>query len=409
MLTKEILDTIDDVVLESSIEVFESMCTAYDKAYDVLEYCADDNVDFDMFSIIQESTVEEDDVDTDADIKKKKNKKQENILSKMVDAIIGFFKMIGSAIASFFGKVKEGVSEKFRKLSKKSDKECNEVQDAIDNGPAGDKLDKAASNFEEKAETKEELTDNSNDDKPDNDDKKSDNKTKIIVKEKKIKTHIKFESWIKFLEYSYAYTERIIDKTSNLTKSDVKSAIVNRPTRSIQHKRNSGNFAPLEGEFKKVQGVLSDVVGDIKGGSDVRKARLKKQILFTKFCRKYTMSEAADYIDKVNDLLSKNIESSKTALEKFKKVKTMLDKDTGANPVFNKLLKDITKIHTELANIGSVTLALTKYIGLELGLYDSMLAIIIPMFDKEEADRKKAAEDANPTLNVNVRTKKSED
>lgn len=408
MLTKEILDTIDDVVLESSIEVFESLCTAYDKAYDVLEYCADDNIDFNMFSIIQESKVEEDDVDTDADIKKKKSKKQGNILTKMVDAIIGFFKMIGSAISSFFGKVKEGVSDKLRKLSKKSDKECNEVQDAIDNGPAGEKLDKAASNFEEKAETKDELTDNSSDDKPDNDNKKPDNKTKIIVKEKKIKTHIKFDAWIKFLEYSYAYTERIIDKTSGLTKSDVKSAIVNRPTRALQHNKNCGNLYPLHGEFEKVQGKFSDIIGDIKGGSDVRKARLKRQVLFSRFCKKYSLAEVADSIDKINDLLNKNIESSKTALEKFKKVKAMLDKD-NSNPVFNKLVKDITKIHTELANIGSVTLALTKYIGLELGLYDSMLAIIIPMFDKEVADKKKAEEDANPTLNINVRTKKSEE
>lgn len=116
----------------------------------------------------------------------------------------------------------------------------------------------------------------------------------------------------------------------------------------------------------------------------------------------------ADSIDKIDDLLNKNIESSKSALEKFKKVKVVLDNGNN-NSTFNKLVKDITKIHTELANIGSVTLALTKYIGLELGLYDSMLAIIIPMFDKEVADKKKAEEEANPTLNVNVRTKNNEE
>lgn len=402
MISKEIIDSIDEVVIESNINVFESLCASYDKAYDILEYCSDDDVDFGMFSIIQESTIEKGDTESNADIKKK-DKKQGNILSKMLDAIIGFFKMIGSAIASFFGKAKEGISDKLRKLSKKSDKECSDVQDKIDNSPAGDKLNKAASSFEEKAETKDELTDNSDEEKSDNSEEKSDNKTKIIVKEKKVKTHIKFDAWVRFLEYSYAYTERLIDKTSGITKGDVRSAIVNRPTRAIQK-----NNMPLKGEIEKVQGGFTDFIGDIKGGSDVRKARLKKQKLFSNSCKKYPVSEVADNIDKIDDLLKKNIESSKTALERFKKVKIMLDKGNN-NPTFNKLVKDITKIHTELANIGSVTLALTKYIGLELGLYDSMLAIIIPMFDKEVADKKKAEEDANPTLNVNVRTKKSED
>lgn len=402
MISKEIIDSIDEVVIESNIDVFESLCASYDKAYDILEYCSDDDVDFGMFSIFQEATIEKGDTESNADIKKK-DKKQGNILSKMLDAIIGFFKMIGSAIASFFGKAKEGISDKLRKLSKKSDKECSDVQDKIDNGPAGDKLDKAASSFEEKAETKEALTDSSDEEKSDGGEKKPDNKTKIIVKEKKIKTHIKFDAWIKFLEYSYAYTERVINKATVLTKSDVRSAIVNRPTRAIQK-----NNKPLKDEIEKVQGGVADLIGDIKGGSDVRKARLKKQSLFTNFCKKYPVSEVADSIDKIDDLLNKNIESSKNALEKFKKVKIMLDKGNN-NSTFNKLVKDITKIHTELANIGSVTLALTKYIGLELGLYDSMLAIIIPMFDKEMADKKKAEEDANPTLNVNVRTKNNEE
>ena len=59
--------------------------------------------------------------------------------------------------------------------------------------------------------------------------------------------------------------------------------------------------------------------------------------------------------------------------------------------------------------IGRVTLALTKFIGLELGLYDAMLNIIIPMFDKEKADKEKEEEKSNPTVNVNVRTKKDDE
>lgn len=103
MISKEIIDSIDEVVIESNIDVFESLCASYDKAYDILEYCSDDDVDFGMFSIIQESTIEKGDTESNADIKKK-DKKQGNILSKMLDAIISFFKMIGSAIASSSGK-----------------------------------------------------------------------------------------------------------------------------------------------------------------------------------------------------------------------------------------------------------------------------------------------------------------
>lgn len=423
-ISKEIFDSIDTVVIESNIDVYESLCASYDKAYDILEYCSEDETDLSLFNIVQEAAIEEDDTDVDAEAKKSKKKKskkdnEDSLIKKMIDAVISFFKMIGSAIASFFGKVKEGVTDKLRKLSKKSDSECNRVQEEIDNGPAGKKIDNAASKFEEKAEMKEELTEggsesSSDDDKGEKDDKKE-NKTKIIVKEKKVKTHIRFDNWINFLEYSYNYTERIVDTTSGLTKSDIQSAITNRPTRSLQGKKlvyingtNPDKNKKLSPEYEKVQGKIADVIGDIKGGSDVRKARLKKQKMFNRFCHKYPMSEVADKIDKINDLLQKNIDSSKAALEKFKKVKIMCEKGT-TNPALKKLVRDINKIHTELGNIGRVTLALTKFIGLELGLYDAMLAIIIPMFDKEKSDKEKEEEKSNPTINVNVRTKKDDE
>jgi hypothetical protein len=120
------------------------------------------------------------------------------------------------------------------------------------------------------------------------------------------------------------------------------------------------------------------------------------------------MSEMADKLDIINDLLQKNIDSSKAALEKFKKIKIMVDKGTS-NPRLKKIIRNINKIHVELGNIGRVTLALTKFIGLELGLYDAMLNIIIPMFDKEKADKEKEEEKSNPTVNVNVRTKKDDE
>ena len=417
-ISKEIFDSRDTVVIESNIDVYESLCASYDKAYDILEYCSEDESDLSLFNIVQEAAIEEDDTDVDAEAKKSKKKKskkdnEDSLIKKMIDAVISFFKMIGSAIASFFGKVKEGVTDKLRKLSKKSDSECDRVQKEIDNGPAGKKIDNAASKFEEKIDMKEEYTESGSESSSDDDkgEKKGDNKTKIIVKDKKVKTHIKLDNWITFLKYSLAYSERIVDTTEGLTKSDVNSAITNRPTRALQNKlipSPKGSNHRVDAEYDKVQGKIADIAGDIKGGSDVRKARLKRTILFTRICRRYRMSEMADKLDTINDLLQKNIDSSKAALEKFKKIKIMVDKGTS-NPRLKKLIRNINKIHVELGNIGRVTLALTKYIGLELGLYDAMLNIIIPMFDKEKADKEKEEEKSNPTVNVNVRTKKDDE
>ena len=390
-ITEEIFDEIDIVVTESQIEVFESMCNAYDKAYDILEYCSADETDINMFSIVQEATVSDNDDESEPDAEVKKKKKQSNILSRILDAIVGFFKMIGSAIASLFKKVKEGVTDKLRKLSKKNDSECAAVQEIIEETSAEKKIDTVATNFEQKIELKEELTDNSKSKEDKEAERKgtSSNKTNIVVKEKKIKTHIKFDAWISFLEYANEWSQKVVDTVSSIaSKADVKSAIVNRPTRSIQGKNQYGiKNSYVDGSYEKVQGKLADFVGDIKGGKEVRQARLKHQTMFTGFCKKYSVSEVADNIDKINELLKKNIESSKKAYEMFDKLKKVCDSDAH-DEFFHKLAKDVTKIHTELANIAGVTVALAKYIGMELNLYDSMLTIIIPLFDDAEKKAK---------------------
>lgn len=411
-ITEEIFDEIDVVVTESQIEVFESMCNAYDKAYDILEYCSTDETDINMFSIVQEATVSDNEDESEPDAEAKKKKKQGNILSRILDAIVGFFKMIGSAIANLFKKVKEGVTDKLRKLSKKNDSECAAVQEIIEETPAEKKIETVATNFEQKIELKEELTDNSKSKEDKEAERKdavkgsSSNKTKIVVKEKKIKTHIKFDAWINFLEYANEWSQKVVNTVSNIvSKADVKSAIVNRPTRSIQGKSKYDlKNIYVDGSYEKVQGKLADFVGDIKGGKEVRQARLKNQAMFSGFCKKYPVSEVADNIDKINELLKKNIESSKKAYEQFDKLKKVCDSDAH-DPVFHKLAKDVTKIHTELANIAGVTVALAKYIGMELNLYDSMLAVIIPLFDDAE---KKAKELEAESRTIYV-VKKDED
>ena len=74
-ISKEIFDSIDTVVIESNIDVYESLCASYDKAYDILEYCSEDESDLSLFNIVQEAAIEEDDTDVDAEAKKSKKKK----------------------------------------------------------------------------------------------------------------------------------------------------------------------------------------------------------------------------------------------------------------------------------------------------------------------------------------------
>lgn len=420
-ITNAIFDEIDVVVVESQIEVFEAMCQAYDKAYDILEYCTDEDADFNMFSIVQEAAVDADDDadEPDAEAKKKKKKdkkgKQENILKRMLDAIVSFFKMIGNAVASLFKKVKEGVTDKLRKLGKKSDSECEKAQEKIDNSKAAEKIDQAADKFEKQAEPirAEDLTEGKSEGgkteaKSEAKEEKAENKTKIIVKEKKIKTCIIFDNWITFLEYADAWSKRIIKNASELSdKSETRSAIANRPSRAIQPK-NDHDLKNLEIDhtYKVVQSKWEDFKADFRGGKDVRKARLKKHKMFTIFRKKYPVSEVADKIDKINELLKKNIESSKNAYEQFDKLKKMTAGDSN-DWLYKSLAKDIVKIHTELANISSIVVALAKYIALELELYDTMLKIIVPMFDEAEKKRKDE-EREEKTIYVKVDTSKDD-
>ena len=134
-LTETILDTIDVVTMESQIDVYESMCNVYDKALAIIEECESSDYS-DIFTIIQESAS-----DDEKDDDKKSTDKQGNILVRMMRAVAGFFKMIGVTVANIFRKNKAGVSDKLRSLSKKSESECKNVQEKIDNGPNEKKLD----------------------------------------------------------------------------------------------------------------------------------------------------------------------------------------------------------------------------------------------------------------------------
>ena len=90
----EILDSINDlnqVTMESTLDVFGSMISAYEKADMIMEYSNTDDVS--MFSIFQEAEVKEGDAKTNADAKKKNSFGYRlihfipNLIKKLIDAI----------------------------------------------------------------------------------------------------------------------------------------------------------------------------------------------------------------------------------------------------------------------------------------------------------------------------------
>lgn len=388
-LTDTILDTIDVVTMESQIDVYESMCNVYDKALAIIEECETSDC-LDMFTIVQESASDDEKKDDKKDVKKDTDK-QGNILVRMMRAISGFFKMIGITVANIFRKNKAGVSDKLRSLSKKSETECKNVQEKIDDGPTEKKLDSLASSFEESAAPIRKADDSSDGDDSKNgsdDGEKGETKTTIHVGSKKVKTHINFGMWISFLEYADEWSTNVITKMGNVGTA---------PSKGIRLKG-------VNDDAKK--GIRDKFYEFIDGGKNIKRSRFNKKKMFTFFCKKYSTMEVADNIDKINALLDKNIKSANTAYEKFDKLTKALS--TNDDAAFKGLAKEISSIHTELANISKIVVALAKYIGMELKLYDSMLNIIIPMFDKAE----KAAKDEEiekKTIHVKVGKEKDDE
>ena len=367
-ITDTIFDEIDTVIIESQIDVFEAMCNVYDKAYDILEWCENEDC-LHLFNVVQESG---DEANADND----KGTKQGNILVRMLRAITGFFKMIGGAVAGIFSKNKAKTTDQLRIIVNKSDAACENAQKNIDNSKASKKIDDMSVSFEKNAASLRNDNDGtSSDEKPANDEESKDNKTGIIVAGKKIKTHIKFDVWIKFLEYSNEWSKSVIRDASDLGSDPGE-----KPSKGIRLKGvNDSDRKSLRDKFFEF----------IDEGKNIKRSRFQKKKMFTVFCKKYDIADVADYIDKINDLLDKNIQSAKAAHEKFAKLTEMMSHQIN-DPTFKTLSKKITDIHTELGNIAKIVLALAKYIGMELNLYDSMLKVIIPMFDEIKKEEKEA-------------------
>lgn len=373
----DILSEIDDSRIKSEVAVLKSMCEVYDKAYTILENCSDDDISLSDFDIIQEAVGEE-------TKEMSKSKKKDNIVVKVFDAICGFFKSIGQAISNFFKKAKLTITERLNRLFKKSDKSCNETQALLDdsNSPEGKKYNSAEGGVNEALDKKfDEKLAEDNSSKDSEDDSKN---TTIGVKDKTVRTRIRFSEWVRFLEYTDTYITRLT-KVDNLDSNMIKGAVSTRPTRSI----NPLNKGKLKIDI--VQGIGDDIIDGLIAGSDVRKSRIKNVKLYTKIPKKQPMNEVADYIEKVGKLLNNVTDNVKKASESFYKTAEFLRRlnEARSGIYSGKFMKKLSLIQTELSNITVISLHMMGYMAQELNAYSVLLDIIEPIVDEFEKEQER--------------------
>lgn len=330
-----ILNEIDAATNESELCVLESMLMSLNKAYDILSYTDNDDI-IDSLSIIQEAAIQSDETpaDTNADLGKKKEDKKDNIFVSIVKAIIKFFKSIGSAIAGFFKKTKDTITGKLRKFSKKDTKNTKEEtqKKADDISKKGDKRLRGKINekFVEKNNSKSKKDVGAD----------ISNTTGIEIKEKKIRTKIKFQTWIDYL----SSTEAMLNAINN-----------------------------------------NEIHTDSK----------KPVILYSFFPHKYNVSEVADYVDKIIVLLKSVNEKLAVAEHKMEEVLSFYKKETKAidnskqvspllkhNKDRKKIEQHIRNVSDSIANVTVCVANMTGYLADELGIYNIILDTIMPAFDK---------------------------
>ena len=127
-LNYEILSAIDNIettVMESEMNVMNSLINSYDKAVMILENC-DDNTNVDSFDIFQESVI----MEADNNVKESKAK-------KIIDKIIDLFKLIGRMIKNAYNFIK-GKIDKVKRKGKPivDEKLVEEIKDIVDDDTA---------------------------------------------------------------------------------------------------------------------------------------------------------------------------------------------------------------------------------------------------------------------------------
>ena len=352
----ELLTNIDEATADSEACVLESMLMSYLKTYDML-------TNEEGLTIVQES------VEADA-----KSKKKDNVFVKILDSVIAFFKKMAKAVSSFFSKAKETIVERLRKFSKPNnapEEVVKEVQEKADK--ISDKKSESLDKF-----VKPEFVEDTKESKAESKEEKKSEKTGVDVKERKIRTRIKFQNWIRWL--------------TSVVNTDLDNLINNKIR--IEKLRYNDKYISL----------------------------------YHVFSHKYPASDVADYIEEIVKLLKElNLKFDKAGakLDEIRKYysNTTKDIDTSKNVswVFKKDPKRArmeNSINEAAKNIGTtfvIVQNMTAELAAELGVYGIILDTIEPVLSKYKAEaaaeeaKKKADDKEARTQHVEVHVKKDDE
>ena len=326
-MINEMLKQIDEEIEESEFHVLESMLITYNKAYDLLTNSDESTID--SFNVIQEAAAEEDG---------KKDDNSKGIISKIISAIIKFFKGIGNAIASFTKNTKDTIVDRLRKFGKSSGGNADEAQEKAD--AVSDRVSEKHAN-----KAKEDLTES---DKGSSKDGKSDKKTGVDVKERKIKTKINFEGWIQFLD----------DVDEYFSADFIKSNIDIKP-----HKYST-----------------------------------KKPKCYYLFSHKFPATKVADYVEKITAKLKSVNTSLDACQEKLAKMQELIKSGNNLSvykTTENAWKNDRKHVEQNIRNMSDdvstafyVIQNMTLYLADELKIYGVILDAVEPILSKEKTDNK---------------------
>ena len=289
------------------------------------------------------------------------NGNKEKLIWSILWAIPRFLKMIWDAIAKFFKKTKDTVIDKLKKLLKKDQKECDEIQDNIDNNTDGCKDDMAKleqKNIEDQAL----IVDDS---MVEGTVKKKDIKegTTLFYRPKAIKTRILFDKWNDFFDDIERYFKEL----------------------------TSENSAPrLVTKFKsKPDGTI-----DVKNPNIIyRLTHHQSKIKFFRASPKDVLLK--DYVtdaEKATDKLNKLSDMAKDVSETFKEVEKVIKEDPE---VTNGVFKTIARINNDILTIYKVLDTLLQYLNNELSLIGNYMVIVEQVkLTKQNKANKKAEEEA---------------
>lgn len=343
----ELLLNIDEASNDSELCVLESMLIMYNKTYDMLT-----EIDETTPSVFQEAATEV--------------KKKDNVISKIMSSIMGFFKSISKAISSFFSKTKETIVEKLRKFSK-SKGDSDEAQ------KQADEISERMFSKHNK-HLKEEYVDKK--EKPNEKEAKS---TGVIVKERKIRTQIKFSNWISYLTELNKDLDNFINNKFKITKTRLKDKTV---------------------------------------------------FLYHLFPHRYPASDVADYVEKLMVLFKQtNIKLDKASeiINEAQKTYTASMKEINSSDKWSKDYKEFDKNRNKAIEKGIRKMSenifvaaaqvqnMTSYLASELNIYGIILDTIEPVLAKRKAasdaeEAKKKADDKEArTQHIEVHVKKDDE